>query len=389
MKDPFIAIPHGIKCFLWFTCFKDQNICLMLEIDENNKNNKTQAKKINNVSLITLSFSDTLSFNSILYGTLFISENKKIMTIEDIFYYKGKNISKIHYENRFVYLKSFFENDILYENYGKNSIYIKLCIISVIFQDFLETLDKVNYKIKYINYRYIKSKKSFHLKYNKNTIRNADIVSINNFNNNTHNNFNNNTHNNFNNNTHNNFNNNTHNNFNNNTHNNTHNNFNNNTNTNKNFTSNSSNHKNNYNIITNNKINDNCNKYTKMNVFSKEKHFYSKKNQFNKTQANTNKIFKIKADIQNDIYNIITTENNCEKIQDTICIPDYKTSIFMNKLFRNIKENENLDLLEESDDEEDFENSNPEKYVFLEKSYNIECNYSIKFNKWIPIKVVT
>ena len=34
-------------------------------------------------------------------------------------------------------------------------------------------------------------------------------------------------------------------------------------------------------------------------------------------------------------------------------IPDYKTSVFMNDLFRTIKENKNLDLLEESDDEED------------------------------------
>ena len=38
----------------------------------------------------------------------------------------------------------------------------------------------------------------------------------------------------------------------------------------------------------------------------------------------------------------------------------------MNELFRNIKENSNLDLLEESDDEEEFENVNPDKYVYLE-----------------------
>ena len=36
------------------------------------------------------------------------------------------------------------------------------------------------------------------------------------------------------------------------------------------------------------------------------------------------------------------------------CIPNYKTSMMMNALFRNIKENRNLDLLEESDDEEEF-----------------------------------
>ena len=37
----------------------------------------------------------------------------------------------------------------------------------------------------------------------------------------------------------------------------------------------------------------------------------------------------------------------------------------MNSLFRNIKENGNLDLLEESDDEEEFENIALDKFVYL------------------------
>ena len=39
----------------------------------------------------------------------------------------------------------------------------------------------------------------------------------------------------------------------------------------------------------------------------------------------------------------------------------------MNSLFRNIKENRNLDLLEESDDEEEFENTSLDKFVDLDK----------------------
>ena len=35
----------------------------------------------------------------------------------------------------------------------------------------------------------------------------------------------------------------------------------------------------------------------------------------------------------------------------------------MNNIFRNIKENTNLDALEESDDEEEFENISLDKYV--------------------------
>lgn len=51
----------------------------------------------------------------------------------------------------------------------------------------------------------------------------------------------------------------------------------------------------------------------------------------------------------------------------------------MNSLFRKIKENKNLDLLEESDSEEEFENTTLEKYVDLNKSYIIECFYNKKF----------
>jgi hypothetical protein len=57
----------------------------------------------------------------------------------------------------------------------------------------------------------------------------------------------------------------------------------------------------------------------------------------------------------------------------------------MNKLFRNIKENDNLDRLEESDDEEEFENDNIDKFVYLEKTYPMKCKYNYKFKKWYPV----
>ena len=59
----------------------------------------------------------------------------------------------------------------------------------------------------------------------------------------------------------------------------------------------------------------------------------------------------------------------------------------MNKLFRNIKENENLDTLEESDDENEFENNNPNKFVDLNKNYNIVCSFCNKFKKWVPLRL--
>ena len=58
-----------------------------------------------------------------------------------------------------------------------------------------------------------------------------------------------------------------------------------------------------------------------------------------------------------------------------------------NKLFRIIKENYNLDALEESDDEEEFENENIDKFVHLDRSYKMVCQFNHKFKKWIPIKL--
>ena len=60
----------------------------------------------------------------------------------------------------------------------------------------------------------------------------------------------------------------------------------------------------------------------------------------------------------------------------------------MNSLFRNIKENRNLDAIEESDDEDDFYDMRMDKYVDLTKEIRMECVYHSKFRRWIPYKTV-
>ncbi len=100
-----------------------------------------------------------------------------------------------------------------------------------------------------------------------------------------------------------------------------------------------------------------------------------------------NQVFKVKADIQNDIYNLYTYKNGAEEFCDIAFIPDYVTSVMMNKLFRKIKENDNLDALEESDDESEFENDREDKFVFLDKSFKMVCQFNHKFKKWVPISL--
>jgi hypothetical protein len=104
----------------------------------------------------------------------------------------------------------------------------------------------------------------------------------------------------------------------------------------------------------------------------------------NKNETNYGYNFKVTASITPDIYNLYILENNKEIFYEYALIDSYKTSVFMNDLFRKIKENKNLDLLEESDDEEEFENIDLEKYVDLGKTYIIECFYNRKFKKWVP-----
>jgi hypothetical protein len=58
----------------------------------------------------------------------------------------------------------------------------------------------------------------------------------------------------------------------------------------------------------------------------------------------------------------------------------------MNALFRNIKENANLDTLEESDSEEEFENVNDDKYI-TRKELSMVCSFNASIKRWEPIKV--
>ena len=98
-------------------------------------------------------------------------------------------------------------------------------------------------------------------------------------------------------------------------------------------------------------------------------------------------IFKIMAGTEPDIYNLFITKNGNEEYYDIAIIPDYKTSVMMNSLFRNIKENINLDAIEESDDETDFEDGREDKYTYLDRSFNIKCEFNYKFKRWIPISL--
>ena len=95
------------------------------------------------------------------------------------------------------------------------------------------------------------------------------------------------------------------------------------------------------------------------------------------------KMFTVKPEVTQDIYSLY--ENN--KFHSYALIPNIKTSIFMNKIFRNIKENKDIDLIEESDNEDEFENTDVKRYI-KEYERKMECVYNETFKLWTPIAVV-
>ena len=123
----------------------------------------------------------------------------------------------------------------------------------------------------------------------------------------------------------------------------------------------------------------------KMSDFKKyNKVVYNKNND----EKRINVILKVIPHIQNDIYELFGYTNGSIISVGYASIPTYEKSVMLNKLFRNIKENINLDTLEESDDEEEFENICDDKFVDLNKSFIMECSYDYNTKKWIPNKTV-
>ena len=107
--------------------------------------------------------------------------------------------------------------------------------------------------------------------------------------------------------------------------------------------------------------------------------------------TNIQATFIVRPNIQNDIYELFVMPSRARVpvFHNFAHIPSYKTSVMMNRLFRNIAENQRLDALEESEDEAEFENTEPDKYVSLHKEYIMMCRFHKRFCRWVPFQVVT
>jgi hypothetical protein len=287
-----LAVPEGKKSFAWFTSYKDKMLCFILELDNKNK------KEIKNIKIINSCFSRSLCYGTIFYGTLFYHMNSPFFSIEDIFTYKGKNISNLDIGDKINKLCYILKNDIKQIAYNNHFVVFGLPLIAKSNEELENSLKTIKYKLSGIKYYTSNKSNSYYLLPFEEYVEER-VFQV------------------------------------------------------KNIPS----------ILERNVDRNVEKKY--------EKQVYGK-------------IFICKPDIQNDIYHLYTLDNEYAGLA---AIPDYKTSIMMNKLFRIIKENNDLDALEESDDEDEFENINIDKFVYLDKSYKMICNFNNKFKKWVPIKI--
>ena len=293
--DLLLAIPDGKKCFAWFTSYKNNMICILIELDNRNK------KEFKNIKIINCCFSSSLCYGTLFFGTLFYHMNNQFFSIEDICLYKGKDMINFDFKYKINQISYILKNEIKQISYNNTFVVFGLPVISNNADDFERKISTITYKLYSI--KYVKNNCHFTLTFDKfkSQFKENIVMSVK------------------------------------------------------------------ENIVAS--VKENIVTSVKENIV--EKRFISKQD----------KIFMCKPDIQNDIYHLYTSDNEYVGLA---AIPDYKTSVMMNKLFRIIKENNDLDALEESDDEEEFENSNVDKFVHLNNSYKMVCVFNNKFRKWVP-----
>jgi hypothetical protein len=270
-----------------------------------------------------------LSYGTIFYGTLFRQDQGDIFSVENIHYYKGQNIQDYIYESKLKIIKNIFDTELRYNTRfqfhpSQKSVVFGIPVIATSFDDAVQVAEKLPYAIYSIQYRYLRTTDVIEYYLFGGGERSERVERGE-----------------------------------------------------RSERSERNNNNNNIKIEVIEKV-DNIEKVDKQEI-----------RKVSPPQFSTNtRVFYINPDLQNDIYYLSSLAASSIISNNIAHIPDYKTSVFMNKLFRNIKENRNLDALEESDDEEEFENIQIDKFVDLNKVLKMRCNFNYKFQAWVPIQVV-
>jgi hypothetical protein len=311
-----LAIPDGVQCFAWFTSYKGDNVCFIMEINTNDNNNKNT---ITNISICLTGFNDKLAYGTIFYGTTFSANGASCFCIEDLYYYKGVNYSGKTFINRLETLKNILKTEISQQALTPKYMIFGMPLMGTDLLVLLKDIEQLPYKTMYLKYRWYETKKIMCAEYYSRANKPSYVVRE-------------------------------------------------------------------EPKVLQPKVNKLEPKVNKLEP--KAVKFEPKAIEPIIRKKLSNAIFHITPDVRSDIYNLFVLNNGRMVFYDYAFIPDYETSVKMNKLFRNIKENNNLDSLEESDDEDDFQDDRSDKYVYLDRSYKMNCQFNYKFKKWMPISVI-
>ena len=260
-SDVVLAIPYGKKFYAWFSYYKSQHVCFILEIGRNNS--------IDKMYIRPACFHPNLAKNTVLYGTYI--ENR-FFFIENIYFYKNTNVAFYPFYKKLNLINEIFKHELKQNAFTSKDVIFGLPIMKATFYDLISVIPHLNYKIYCIQFR------------NLNQVHNS------------------------------------------------------------------------FNLVYKNNSISKC-------------------------------FFHVKPSIQSDIYELYCLNNGNIEFYSYAIIPDYKTSVMMNEIFRNIKENQNLDALEESDSEEEFENTNKDKYVNTTIYKIMECSFNPTHKKWVPTRI--
>jgi len=102
-------------------------------------------------------------------------------------------------------------------------------------------------------------------------------------------------------------------------------------------------------------------------------------------------VFLVKANQEPDSYTLFGLDKKLgrRKYAGKAIVFTYKQSKKLNSIFRIIRENDDIDLIEESEDEDTFEDISEHKFIKSHVYIKMHCKYNQKFRKWELLSVAT
>ena len=281
-SDYIVAIPQGKKCFAWFTSFNDQMVCFIMELTNN--------KQVMNIQITNACFSDELAYGTILYGTMFYNSSNKFFCIEDIFCYKGTNIDRMCWGEKLAKMNHMLKKDLKQVSYNNSFLVFGLPLMSKTNEDLENQIRGITYDIETVQYKLFSRVNAYlymdYSVYKSQISQTAQVLQY------------------------------------------------------ANHSSSRIKHETPNTRPTTEKPNPTTEKPNPTTEKPRPT------NEIPRQPIKRDVVFNVKPDVQNDIYYLYCLNHMQEEEQHGIThIPDYNTSVMMNKLFRIIKENDNLDAL--------------------------------------------